>query len=120
MTALRAELDRDIEFNDLVFCRNDPVYILGSHMHRKPDVVGVNAGTIVNNVGRRSVDNLSNRGPSKAAFAWHELLMFIEFRLVDEKIKYSPSGLRHSSSESTLPVLTYVFRNHASQHCSSI
>jgi hypothetical protein len=106
MAALRAELDKDIEFNDLVFCRNDPVYILSSHALRKPDVVGVNTGTIVDIVDRRSVNKLSNIGPSKAAFAWHELLMFIEFRLVDEKIEYSPSGLQCFVSESTLPVLT--------------
>jgi len=93
MTVLRTELDKDIELDDLVFCRNDP----GSYALRKPDVVGVNTTTIVDNVDRRSVDNLANVEPSKAAFAWHELLMFIEFRLVDERIGHSPSGQITSS-----------------------
>ena len=89
---LKHKLGAKIELNDLVFCRNDPVYIVGSYAHRKPDVVGVANGAIAGNLDRISVDNLSDKGPSEMAFAWHELLLFVEFKLVKPSIERSAQG----------------------------
>ena len=72
---------------DLLFCRNDPTFVAGSYAERKPDVVGVRAAAF-SDQARISPDNLSDKGPSEAPFGWHELLMFVEFKLVQAKIDY--------------------------------
>ncbi|KAJ7862507.1 hypothetical protein B0H14DRAFT_2740242 [Mycena olivaceomarginata] len=50
------------------FCRDDPVFLLGSKANRKPDVM---------NVG---LDDMSDKGP-RTAFHWREILSFWEFKL---------------------------------------
>jgi hypothetical protein len=86
MAALRKKIPR-FNRNRLVFCRNDPTFIAGSHAERKPDVVGVWESALRDNA-RLSVDHLSDKGPWEAPFAWHELLMFVEFKLAQATIVY--------------------------------
>jgi hypothetical protein len=85
MAALRKKIE-GLEHNRLVFCRNDPTLVAGSHAERKPDVVGVWESAL--DGVRSSVNNLSDKGPSEAPFFWHELLVFVEFKLVHTKIVY--------------------------------
>jgi hypothetical protein len=86
MAALRKKI-KGFECNHFVFCRNDSTFVAGSHADRKPDVVGVWESAL-GDQARSSVDNLSEKGPSQAPFAWYELLMFIEFKLVQATIVY--------------------------------
>jgi hypothetical protein len=62
------------------FCRNDPVYIKGSHA--KPDVAIV-LNKSLELLERRDVDNLMEYGPNQAPSWWTELLSFFEFKLVE-------------------------------------
>jgi hypothetical protein len=65
----------------IVFCRDDPVIVLGSDAHRKPDVVIVEEAAL-RIEGRDSVDNLSENGPPDGlAFHWIELVSFWEFEV---------------------------------------
>jgi hypothetical protein len=91
MTALRGTAGTHEIF---VFCRNDPTYVAGSHAERKPDVVGVWEKALVDVNGRLSVNNLCDKGPSEAPFAWHELLMFIEFKVKETKTAQSKPPCR--------------------------
>ena len=80
MTALRKRT-AGIQPERFVFCRNDPTYVAGSHSEQKPDVVGIWERTLVDVNERLFIDNLCDKGPLEAPFAWHELLMFVEFKV---------------------------------------
>jgi hypothetical protein len=73
----------------LVFVRNDPTYVWGSHAQRKPDVFSI-FRTALNIGSCGDEDNLSEGGPGENdAFHWGEVITFEEFKL--EKKEYEES-----------------------------
>ncbi|KAJ7877096.1 hypothetical protein B0H14DRAFT_2713241 [Mycena olivaceomarginata] len=67
------------------FCRDDPVFLLGSKANRKPDVMNVGVDVLGKYnplfFGKRlGVDDMSDKGP-RTAFHWREILSFWEFKL---------------------------------------
>lgn len=67
--------------NSIIFCRNDPQIICGSHANRSPDVIGVHPSRIYGIDTRISVDNLQDNGPKGHPFYWPELNICIELKV---------------------------------------
>ena len=68
------QLNCNPNFN-ICFCHNDPIFVGGSHVERKPDVADVCYRSL-EVLERSSVNNLMKDRPNRACFWWTELLLF--------------------------------------------
>ncbi|KAJ7823857.1 hypothetical protein B0H14DRAFT_2597611 [Mycena olivaceomarginata] len=83
---------------NVVFCRNDPSIIRGSHGQRKPDVVTVKHADLKIGARKNVPENLSKGGPT--AFHWIDLLSFWEFKVDDPADEAAAPAVPKEETES--------------------
>ncbi|KAK7029724.1 hypothetical protein R3P38DRAFT_3512436 [Favolaschia claudopus] len=69
---------KEMGYKNVVFCRNDPIIVLGSAGERKPDVLNVDPSLIKGD--RINIDHLSEGGPVGDAFYWSDIPGYWEFK----------------------------------------